>query len=84
MVNRPCSQNAGAASQVRFWEEKEVQVVPCSNPADQADDKVEIAQDARRTLFLIPECTQTAFPLKNDTMRSVRRLQQERWMLHLT
>jgi hypothetical protein len=21
-----------------------------------------------RTLFLIPECTQTAFPLKNDTM----------------
>jgi len=54
MVSRPCS-HAGAASQVRLLEEKEVQVVPCSNPADEADDTVEIAEDehvaaAARTL----------------------------------
>jgi ankyrin repeat protein len=47
VVNRPCSQNAGAASKVRLLEEKEVQVVPCSKPADEADDTVEIAEDER-------------------------------------
>jgi ankyrin repeat protein len=47
VVNGPCSQNAGAASQVRLLEEKEVQVSSCSNPADESDDAVEIAEDER-------------------------------------